>query len=406
VSAAKPKVAFVIQRYGEDITGGSESHCRQVVERLLPWFDIEVLTSCGRDHLTWRNDYPAGVSEINGVLVRRFPSKSTRDLLHFHELYDQIFQRQLSRAEEFELIRRQGPDVPDLVDYVKANHSRYDAFVCFTYLYYPVVHTLPLVARKAIFVPTAHDEASLYVHLLDELFHATPYIFFNTEEEKHLLQKRFVLPERVGRVVGMGFEPPQPGGSATADWESLQASIAGKRLFTYVGRVENGKGCDELVDYFQRFKRQHDRDGDLTLLLLGRRTLPLPPDSSIVSPGYVSEYAKVQAVSRSTIAVAPSPLESLCMAAMEAWMAGIPVLANGKSPVLVGHCLRSNGGLWYSSYEEFCEALKMLLRDENLRAQLGAMGRLYVEQNYRWDSVIAAYREVLNEIIMKAKNES
>ncbi len=47
------RIAFVVQRYGEEIIGGADPHCRLLAERLLPWFDVEVLTTCEYDYLTW-----------------------------------------------------------------------------------------------------------------------------------------------------------------------------------------------------------------------------------------------------------------------------------------------------------------------------------------------------------------
>ena len=49
------KLAFVVQRYGADIAGGSEAHCRELAERLSPRHDITVLTTCARDYVTWEN---------------------------------------------------------------------------------------------------------------------------------------------------------------------------------------------------------------------------------------------------------------------------------------------------------------------------------------------------------------
>lgn len=393
----KPRVAFVVQRYGDNITGGSEAHCRQVVERLTDTYDIEILTTCATDHLSWKNELPEGLGKVNGVTVRRFRTTAERNLRKFHDIYDRIFLEQLDGDRERALIHWQGPVTPDLEKYIEDNKDKYDAFVFFTYLYWTTVNGLPKVGKKALFVPTVHDEASLYLHILDHVFQQTKHIMFNTEEERLLVFRRFNLPSDVGRIVGVGVDEPRTGDPDPA-WKQLQERLKDRRVLTYVGRVENGKGCDELVDFFLRYVREENRP-DLTLLLLGKRTLPLPPHNQIISPGYVSEYVKYQALAHTDIAVTPSPFESLCMAALESWMHRRPVLANGRSPVLVGHCTRSNGGLWYNNYPDFRETVKLLLADRELAETLGRQGRKYVEENYRWPVIEAIWREELNTVI-------
>jgi glycosyltransferase involved in cell wall biosynthesis len=78
------------------------------------------------------------------------------------------------------------------------------------------------------------------------------------------------------------------------------------------------------------------------------------------------------------------------------------MLTNGRSPVLAGHCVRSNGGLWYTNYGEFREALKVLLADRALRTALGAQGRVYVQSRYRWDVVESIYVEAIERVMAEA----
>ena len=91
----------------------------------------------------------------------------------------------------------------------------------------------------------------------------------------------------------------------------------------------------------------------------------------------------------------PSRLESLSMVTLEAWWAERPVLANAKCEVLRGQCLRSNAGLYYSSYDEFREALALLESDEGLRRALGRNGRRYFQTHYAWDVIERKYLDLI-----------
>jgi len=83
--------------------------------------------------------------------------------------------------------------------------------------------------------------------------------------------------------------------------------------------------------------------------------------------------------------ILPSVFESLSLVVLESMGLGVPVLVNGRCDVARGHCRRSNGGLYYYSYEEFAAALSLLLTHPELRAQLGRQGQAYARQNYAWE---------------------
>ena len=73
------KLAVVVQRYAADIGGGSELHARYIAEHLAAHADVRVLTTCARDYVTWRNEYPAGETRVHGIPVERFPVARERD---------------------------------------------------------------------------------------------------------------------------------------------------------------------------------------------------------------------------------------------------------------------------------------------------------------------------------------
>ena len=73
------KLGIVVQRYGADINGGAEQHARYIAERLAKYAQVEVLTTCAQDYITWENEYAEGTDRVRGVTVRRFANAQTRD---------------------------------------------------------------------------------------------------------------------------------------------------------------------------------------------------------------------------------------------------------------------------------------------------------------------------------------
>jgi len=181
------RLAFVVQRYGEGITGGSESLARALAERLAVDDEVTVLTSCARDYVTWRNELPAGRSRLGGVTVERFPATEERDLESFNAFSDEVYARPGDRERELEWLRRQGPYVPGLVEALRERRDEYTAIVFFTYLYYPTVAGLDVAPERSLLVPTAHDEPPLRLGIYAEMFQRPRAFAFLTPPEAALV---------------------------------------------------------------------------------------------------------------------------------------------------------------------------------------------------------------------------
>src|SRR6185369_9471607 len=125
------KLACVVHRFGADIAGGSEGHCRLIAEHLAARHDVTVITTCAHDHITWRNHYPAGESRLElpsltggggegrTLRVLRFPVARERHMPRFLELNDLIAADRATPEEQQQWFRENGPDAPALLDYLR-----------------------------------------------------------------------------------------------------------------------------------------------------------------------------------------------------------------------------------------------------------------------------------------------
>ncbi len=387
--ADRPALGVVVQRYGPDVTGGSESLAQALAERLAADYRVTVLTTRARDYVTWRNELPEGTERLGSVEVKRFTVEEERDLAGFNRFSDTLYRRPHRREDELDWLRRQGPYVPALVRELEASRDRFHAVMFFTYLYYPTFWGLAAAPERSLLVPTTHDEPPLRFEIYREMF-ARPRAFaFLTVPEEALVRSRFPLAGRPARVAGIGVEtPPSP------DVQAFRARhhVSGRYLL-YAGRIDAGKGCAEMMDFYGRYRAANPSAPEL--LLIGDLAMPEPAVAGVRYLGYLPEPEKAAALAGAEVVVCPSPFESLSIVLLEGFALGVPGLVNARSVVLQDHCRRANGGLYYESADEFTEALGLLLHDEALRRALGENGRLYVRDNYRWEAVLARYRELI-----------
>jgi glycosyltransferase involved in cell wall biosynthesis len=391
VTGARP-IAIVVQRYGEDVTGGSESLARALAERLAGRRPVTVFTTCARDYVTWRNEYPAGRTQVRGVEVLRFPSEEERNLEAFNSLSDRLYGKPHTAEDEQLWLRQQGPFAPKLVTALAERRQEFAAVLFFTYLYFPTYWGLKAAPERAILVPTTHDEPALGLRLFEEVFAAPRAFAFLTRPEETLVRERFAVGGRPGAVAGMGIEvPPAPDVEAFRIRHDVRGPYA-----LYAGRIDAGKGCAEMLAFYEQH-RQCCR-GAAELLLIGRLAMPEPRQPGVRYLGYLSEAEKHAAMAGARAVVCASPYESLSIVLLEAFALGTPGLVNGRSLVLRDHCVRANAGLYYGSAEEFSECLDLLVREPGLRGALGPNGRRYVEAEYRWDAVLARYEYLIEAV--------
>ena len=386
----KKRIAFINQRYGEEVLGGSETYTRKTAEALAlrEGFEVEVLTSKAVDFKTWANYYEKDVEVINGVTVRRFKTAKNRD--RFTQRSLQILKNVFSISSiglEEKRLKARGPYTPDLVEFIKEHKDEYDAFVFVTYMFYPTYFGAREVYEKAFFVPTAHNEEPIYMEIYKELFNSVKGIIYLTEEEKEFVNKQFKNSNVPSIVNGMGIEIPEEDNSK----EFCEKNGIDGKYIVYCGRIEENKGVKMLVEYVQRYNEEPGAE-PVKLVLTGKGGMNVPDDKNIKYLGFVSDEDKFSAMKGSMAICLPSQFESFSITLLEGMGCGKPALVNAKSEVLDGHIKKSGGGFSFGNYEEFKESLTKLL-DAKTNAELGIKALEYVRENYSKEAVISRLAE-------------
>lgn len=388
------KLVFVVQRYGPEVTGGAETHCRWLARRLSRRHQVEIVTTCALDYRTWANHYPAGRSEVDGLPVTRFPVERPRDARAFALYSDIVFRDFHTPDDESAWIAANGPLSPALVQALPGRRD-VDLFVFYSYRYYTTFHGLPPVAARAVLVPTAEDDAAVRLDAFRTLFRAPRGLMYLTPEERELVQGTSGNAGVPSVVVGSGVDV-RPG------WETLDVRARfglPESYVVYVGRIEAAKGVDKLIDYYLALATLWP---DLPpLALAGQASIELPEHPKLRPLGIVSDEEKWALISGAALLVLPSALESLSISVLEAWALGRPVLVNAACRVLEGQCLRSNGGLFYRGYAEFAPALRLMLERADLRAGMGQSGQAYVRREYDWDVVERRTEDLLASLVTR-----
>ena len=385
----------MVQRYGEDIVGGSEAACRQFAEALTRnGHSVEVLTSCARSYVTWENSYDQGSTDVNGVLVHRLPVTAPRRPERFGPTDIWLMSEHSSPLlfEQQRWARQMGPDMAGMRSWLIDNAHRFDAVIFMTYLYTNAVMGIPAVAGRVpvVFQPTAHDEPSLRMSIFESAFRLPDSYLYFTPEEEEVVKERFRI-DPPGRVVGIGIEmEPEV---ANVDAFKSKFDLKDTPYLLYVGRLDPMKGVKQLCEFFVALKDMYDVP--LKLVLAGEELVELPKNEDIVITGFLDESVKHAAISGSLALVQSSFFESFSIVLCEAWVQRRPALVQGASTVLRGQATRSCGAIPYEGYAEFEQAVMMLYEDRDLADEMGRNGRKYVEDRYTWPVVMKGVEESL-----------
>jgi glycosyltransferase involved in cell wall biosynthesis len=384
------RVCFVVQRYGAEVAGGAEALCRRTARALAAAGDaVTVHTTTARDYLTWAPHYPEGAEDDDGVRVVRHPVVAP-DPERAAALVRALSLAPGDPALEREWVLAQGPVAPGLLAALERERGEHEAFALWTYLYATSQLAAPIVGARAVLVPLAHEEPMLRFALTGALVRSVAGLAFMTPEERALVADLHGPLDGALEVVGTGVDAGTPGDPARA----RRARPLPRRFALYVGRVDAAKGVEALVRAHARYRVG---GGRLGLVLAGRAAGRMRLPAWALTTGFLDDRARADLMAAADVVVLPSRYESLSLAALEAWAAGRPTLANAACEVLAGQTARSGGGLLYTGEESYARQLGRLAGDDALREMLGESGRRFAAAQ-TWDAAVRRWRGLLARV--------
>ena len=388
------KLAFVTPWFGPGIPGGSEAEARRLVNHLHEaGFAVEVLTTCIQDfHADWgKNYHRPGVEQINGITVRRFPVLP-RDKEAFSQVNWRLMHNLPITAVQEQIYINQMFQVPTLFDYIQ-QQTQPMLFIFIPYMFATTYHGAKIHPERSIIIPCLHDESYARLGIYQEVLPTVRGLVLHVESELSLANQLYGSANgQIRAVLGEGVDT-----DFVADGRRFREKYQLDGPFIlYAGRREMGKNVPLLLQFWQRYHQENGRSAHL--VLIGPGKTDVPPEASIIDLGFVSAQDKYDAYAAANIFCLPSTNESFSIVTMESWLTETPVLVHGYCAVTREHCLNSNGGLYFTNYEEFAATVDYLLDNPLIAQQMGKNGRQYVLANYQWPTVIDKYKQLINTI--------
>ena len=388
------KIAFVAPWYGEDIGGGAEAELLDLAHHLKDaGVEPEILTTCVKDFRSdWNvNFHRPGLTEEAGIAVRRFPVRK-RDTAAFDRVNARLMTgKPLSRDDE-ETYCREMVNSPKLYEWLRAQGDGYGLFVFIPYMFGTTYYGSMVHPEKTVLIPCLHDESYAYMNCFREAYSKVRGMVFNAEPERMLAEELYGVRGEKFRTFGIGMDTDW-----TAEPERFRQKYGISEPFIlYAGRKDAGKRVDLLIRCFTEYRRRNP--GNLKLVLIGGGQIAIPDRANILDLGFVDRQDKYDAYGAAELFCNPSEKESFSLVIMESWLAGRPVLVNGRCPVTRDFVRQANGGLYFENYPEFEQCVRYLTGRPATAGQMGRNGRKYVTDHFGWDVITGKYLEYFRSL--------
>lgn len=175
----------------------------------------------------------------------------------------------------------------------------------------------------------------------------------------------------------------------------------------YLGRLASKKGIEHLISATPLILNEHN----VKILIVGpsggakkelvQLSSKLGLDGHVIFTGELSEEDKLQAIVASDMLILPSAKEAQGIVLLEAQAMGKPVIATNQGGI--PHFIKDgeNGILIdYGRPDQIAEAVKKLLKDNNLSMRIGKCGKESVKK-FTWGNIARKTIDVYSQVLAK-----
>jgi glycosyltransferase involved in cell wall biosynthesis len=179
-------------------------------------------------------------------------------------------------------------------------------------------------------------------------------------------------------------------------FRSQYPALADRRIVLFLSRIHPKKGVDLLLPAFREVLREYPTaalvivgDGDVPSMVqdLRRLAYSLGIENSVFWPGFLGGSAKAAALAAAEVFVLPSYSENFGMAPVEAMSMGIPVVVTDQVGIHKEISEGQAGIVTPPAIAPLAAALTLLLREGDLRAEMGRNAARLAAERYSVEAV-------------------
>ena len=250
----------------------------------------------------------------------------------------------------------------------------------------------------ATFQAVAESDMPMAVRILARVDH----VVCVSEAQCQRLLAAGVPADRVS-VIFNAVPPAEPVSAARMAALDRQLGLDGAPVVCLVGRLVEQKRPDRFIDMAAEIAAVDDR---VRFLVVGDGHLQAATEARAREHGIAAVTRFTGGVddarpliARSQVVVFTSTWEGLAVAALEALSAGVPVVATNTDGMR--ELLASGAGVIVEDSAPATLAREVLavLRDPSRRDAMGARGRELVARRFSPDAMVAAYRELYEQLV-------